>query len=369
MKLTDKTIQVAGLSKITELTGGNKGVVFLLENKSGEKVVIKFQNEAPIGALAGTKIMQQAQASTPNVRLASRVELASISVEVSRLTYECRDACATFAEARSIFKHVLLMDYAEGLTLASLRTENAREFFAVLCDFHFQWELGKILAADVFSGNPDRMFGALVGGGGRLEGWYHEKNTLVTSNRRPVAIDNSFRPGVVSATLPWGRYMQGNSMQWGSVAAACRTLARKEAGLLFDEFVASTLRSHPDPDLLVHVNGKVRPKRSVFVFTVASGACDAMERLLTHGQHWGQSLSDFGATKSLLKQFRIRKRLLRQLAAGRDAEESLKTARNDTAYRKWFLTEQLGMPTKEADDLLLLAIEHYKKYKKERLGI
>jgi hypothetical protein len=366
MKITESPINAAGLTKITQLTGGNKGVLFLLENAAKEKLVVKFQNEDPVEALAGTQIMQRAEASTPNVRQAAKIDVLVISDEVRGMHFRFKEECAAFADAKSQFKYVLLMDFAEGSTLMKVRRDHVEEFFKVLCDVQFAQELGKILAADAFAGNPDRMFGGKIGyAPAGLEGWYHEQNLFVTKDAKPVAIDNAFRPMVTSATLPWGRYVGGHGIQWGSVAPAYETYAMTEAGLLFDKFLSTALSDHPDRKDFV--DKYVRPTRAAFVANVAKGAKAAMQQLLAHGQHWAQSFKTLGAEKKLLDQFRVRKRLLRLIAAGKDPAGSYKTAQNPDEYRKWFLTEELKLSPGEADKLLLKGVEEYKKLKKQHL--
>src|ERR1700680_3688784 len=63
---------------------------------------------------------------------------------------------------------------------------------------------------------------------------------IIVSTGTPVAIDNAFRPELVSTFLKqeqghWGRILTG--YQVGSVAAANEQLAFQEAGLLFDVFL------------------------------------------------------------------------------------------------------------------------------------
>jgi len=272
MKLSENPIQMTGLSKIVQLTGGHKGVLFLFENARNEKLVVKFQDEDPIEALAGTQIMQRAKASTPNVRKASRIDVANISLAVRSKQYELDQQCAALLQAQARFKHVLLMDFAEGSTLEETRRNQVEEFFAV----------------------------------------------------------------------PWGRFMGNQGVQWGSVAAAFHTYARKEAGLLFDIFLSSALSDHPDTQ--EDVAASVRSQRSVFVYHVTNGAVTAMQQLLAPGQNWAMSLRMLGAGDQLVAKFRIRKRLLRQMAAGEDPEDSLATARDPKSGAWGSDRDRGGMP-------------------------
>jgi hypothetical protein len=78
MKLSEKPLVVQPLTRVRELAGGHKGVLFLLENNKPEKLVVKFQKEKPVEALAGTAMLQRVQASTPEVRRAIPLEVERI---------------------------------------------------------------------------------------------------------------------------------------------------------------------------------------------------------------------------------------------------------------------------------------------------
>src|SRR5262249_40029898 len=130
--------------------------------------------------------------------------------------------------------------------------KEVEEFLDVLCEKSFQEALGRILAADAFSGNPDRMFAAYKEFGfpeSSLKGWYHEKNLLIR-NGAPVAIDNCFKPYPPSPrTGPFGAYAP--PFQWGSIAPAFKTHALKEAGLIFDFLIQTAKTNNPDKTDLI----------------------------------------------------------------------------------------------------------------------
>jgi hypothetical protein len=73
------------LKSVTRFGGGNKGYVFLLENKEGGKQVVKFQAEHPAEAMIGTHVMQRAGGETPQVAPVSHGELSTLAEGVGEL--------------------------------------------------------------------------------------------------------------------------------------------------------------------------------------------------------------------------------------------------------------------------------------------
>lgn len=369
MKLSETPIAPGKLIGLRELKGGHKGVLFLLENDGGEKLVVKFQNEPPTEALAGTRIMKVAGGSTPGVRLASRIDVGILLHAVANIAFELAPLRKAFESAKSSFKHVLLMEFAEGATLKAKREDAVDEFLAIIQDQSFQIALGKVIAADAFAGNPDRMFAGKIGFDPKLAGWYHEQNLFMakSSDGSPnaVAIDNAFQPHVFDATAPWGRYLGGMGVQWGSLAAGNVELAKHEAGLLFDLFLSTAKNDHPDAEPQIE---QARSGRLTFQTNVARGAQEAMQALLARGQGWKDKLRKDGATEDTIRSFRIRKRLLRLMAEGEGTEEAtqeaIKDARDDQAYRKWVLVNEYHMASDAADALLLQSLAAYKDFKR-----
>jgi len=370
MKLSEKPVVPGQLTRIRELQGGHKGVLFLLENADGERLVVKFQNEAPTEALAGTRIMKAASGNTPGVRQASTIDVGVLSNAVETVAFALADMRAAFKSAKSRFKHVLLMEFAEGRTLKAMREGFVEEFLAVIQDSGFQIALGRIIAADTFAGNPDRMFAGKLGFDPEPEGWYHEQNLFMarsdTGSPKPVAIDNAFAPHVYEWTAPWGRYLGGMGVQWGSLAAGNVELARQEAGMLYDVFLSTAQQDHPEAEPLIE---NARASKSLFQTNVAMGMQAAMQELLRRGRGWKAKLIKDGATVEAIADFRIRKRVLRRMAHGAGSEEAttqaIKTARDDKAYRKWVLITEYHQADDEADNLLLQSLASYKAFKSQ----
>jgi hypothetical protein len=258
---------------------------------------------------------------------------------------------------------VILMEYAEGTMLLEVRKHRVEEFLRVLCEPTFQMELGKIVAADTFAGNPDRMFAAKVGPvpGQPREGWYHEQNLFVSKGGKPVAIDNAFTPWVHPATLPWGRYLGNAAIQWGSIASACITYAQEEARLLFAKFLATVAKDHPGKRDAIE--GVREQHQAAFVVNFSRAATQTMQALLIRGQRWKKSLTECGAEEKILKAFRVRVRVLRQVSHGVDPTTAAERAENDAEYRKWVLTSEFGLEVEEADELLKKGHREYKKFK------
>jgi hypothetical protein len=79
VKISEKPIQPGTLTKVKELTGGHKGMVFLLENKAGDKLVVKFQHEPTFEAIGGTAVMKKGRCETPGVREATAAEFNTLA--------------------------------------------------------------------------------------------------------------------------------------------------------------------------------------------------------------------------------------------------------------------------------------------------
>lgn len=151
--------------------------------------------------------------------------------EAANLLKQALEKAANFDE-RKAFKQVVLMDFAQGQDLEKMaqRHDFKQE---VLVNPEFQKQLGKIMAADAFTGNPDR-FAARIDprnpNSGQIHGWYNQNNLIIEgtgANIKLKAIDNDFRPGAnVDGETVYGGDLHGG--QWGSVAAASSQHFKRE---------------------------------------------------------------------------------------------------------------------------------------------
>jgi hypothetical protein len=117
MKITENPIKPGTLTVVRKLTG-YKGVVFLLENTVGEKLVVKFQNEAPVEATAGRRILNHVGESTPTVRLATHFDVRFLSLAVQSLDpFQFREVWEDFLAAVQNYQHVLLMEQVKSITV------------------------------------------------------------------------------------------------------------------------------------------------------------------------------------------------------------------------------------------------------------
>jgi hypothetical protein len=358
MNLQEDVIVPGTLEKIVALTGGQKGKPFILENTAGEKVVVKFQKENPADALAGSHILAKAEVRTPKIRLLKPDELPVLSAAVETLRDRFGTVVYAYAEAQRQFQHALVMDFVEGAsTLKDLRKGTLIEFLTVICDAEFQRELGKIIAADAFAGNFDRMYALRAGN--NVVGWYHEQNTLI-SNGKPVAIDNGFNPYVFDKIAPWGQYVGNAGFQTMSLASAEKGLAKIEAGALFDKFMESALSDHPDEHSHIDV---AKGRKQAFIEQVSHTATETMKQLLKRGQHWKGQFTNQGIEEKVLGKFSRRKKILRMLAAGIAPDIAVSNTGDPAAegYRKFVLVSELGLTDIEAEQILQKPIDEYKK--------
>ena len=358
MNLQEDVIAPGIMKSLVKLTGGQKGEPFILGNTAGEQVVVKFQEENPADALAGSHILAKAKVRTPKIRLLKPNELPILSAAVETLRDRFGPVVDAYMGAQRKFSHALVMDYVEGAsTLKDLRKGALIEFLAVICDGEFQGELGKIIAADAFAGNFDRMYAIRKGDG--VVGWYHEQNTLV-AQKKPVAIDNGFSPHVFGQLAPWGQYVALAGFQVMSLASAHKKFAEMEAGALFDKFMASALSDHPEEQSNIDI---ARGRRSSFIDQVSRTATETIKQLLTRGQHWKEQFAVQGIGEQVLGKFSQRKKILRMLAAGIAPEIAVSNtgAPDGKGYRKFVLVSELGLTDIEAEQILQEPIAEYKK--------
>ena len=376
MSPSEDPIQPGQLVQVVPLKGGQKGKPFVLKNTANEEVVVKFQNEAPAEALAGSYALAQANAATPEIRLLRKEEVETLKTAVLQVAAVDKEV-TEFLEASTKFQHAVVMGYVKGETLKAARKQDLAVFLTVICDTQFQMELGKILAADALVGNADRMFGNLtdkkiarqkVGRPKKedtyfVEGWYHEQNTLIR-NKLPVAIDNGFKPDYVEGFFPFGRYIYHVGLQFGSFASSAQKYAEAEAGALFDVFLSTALLDHPNDHEEINVT---KGRRQSFVEQVSRSATDTMKILLTRGKHWRQHFRDFGIANDALDSFRKRKRILRMLAAGVAPDIAI-TLTGNHEYHKWVLTTEFGETEAAAEEMLKDGVERYRALKQARLN-
>jgi hypothetical protein len=198
-----------------------------------------------------------------------------------------------------------------------------------------------MVAADTFAGNPDRMFAGILGFTKTPKGWYHEQNTFIGGTagaRRPVAIDNAFSPSVLSMQVPWGRYLAGTGIQTGSFASATPELSLQEGEMLFKALLKTAEEDHRDDEAIMQRIANIRATEGgTFAANFSKGATEAIQLLLTRGQHWKRQFAADGANDELLQLFKIRKRVIRLVSVGKSPAQAKEIASNDTEYRKWIV--------------------------------
>jgi len=373
MDLNETPIKPGELTELTELEGGRRGRVFLLKNSIGQQLVIKFQKESTSSPVAATHILQKARAMTAKAEKAEPADLDAISngiKESAKLKFLEREWNG--ARADRSMPHALLMDFVEGQTIKSMLSQEWREVLEVITDETFQVQLGRILAADVFAGNNDRMFGAYRSMTAQQPtGWYNEGNLFIAKDKtgkspKPVAIDNAFEPMQVMEIwdkFPWGAKM--GFMSFGSLAPANEKLAWQEAGLLFEAFLEAAKESNSglQPEIT-----NLESTKTTFQRNVSFGAKQAISELLARGQGWKEQISLQGIDYKVMGAFRIRKRVLRQVSQGiEDVAKAIATANDVNQYRKWVLTHEYKVAELDMEPLLATE-DSYKKFKRGKIN-
>jgi hypothetical protein len=309
---------------------------------------------------------QKAGANTPRVRPATHFDFLRLNDALEPLNAGATAGVVTqFRQAKTTFENILLMDFAEGQTIMRVMDEDPQRLGEALKDRQFQFSLGRLLAADALSGNPDRAMAITTKGGG-VRGWYHEQNLFIHQTEgtwgkyAAVAIDNAFAPTVTNMTKPFGKIL-GAGVQYGSMAAASTGHFEEEAGLLYDRILEELLKRHDDVAELV---GDLRPHRAEFADNVARTAELVMNNTIgKHGQGWKQQLRKGGATEENIQDFSHRKRYMRLLRLGCEPELAHEVALDDTAYHKFILTEEKGYSETKAEATLKRGKSAYRRAK------
>lgn len=354
-------VQQPAVAAVAKLTGGLKGEVFKVDFNDGSSQVIKLQNESPVAAIAGTKIVQEAGVLAPNI-----VDLggpgALPRAEMAAMVGRCNGPAAAEL-ARQLrgnkFPQAVNMEFAPGLDLGK-RMKEADFKQNVLLSPRFQDQLGRLFAADAVAGNPDRMYAARTPDQG-LMGFYNKGNLKIHGQGDAlelIAIDNEFNPGAqflggiegISDEDLHG--LHAGVRQVGSKAAASPLHASHEIGLVVDQMCK---------DAGVQLAPEEREK---FIANVQKANAAAIARLLAPAQGRRQQLQDIGVNQKDLDDFARHKRGLRMLgknapaAGGHDLSvgEKLKMAAGSDknhrqGYRAYMGKEAVAgdLPERAAD--------------------
>jgi hypothetical protein len=366
MNLVEDPISPGKLVEIEQFTDGLKGQTFSLKNASGEKVVVKFQKESPAAALAGTFVLKKAGAATPTMRALRPVERTGLKTAAECMANDDVAVIQSFIKASgdtSWWPNAVVQEFSDASTLKhSLAKTRVGTFLTVICDKDFQAKLGRIIAADSFVGNPDRMFAGTPLGSAAIKGWYNEGNTLISSKSNihtPVAIDNGFAPSypkAMAVKAPWGLLGMITSL-----ASPVTKYAEEEAGLLFDKFMETASKNDADSSDSIAV--VKQSHRESFIKEVSRSATATMQALLVRGQQWKAQFRSHGISQETLEQFKIRKRILRLLSMGKEPNIAVTTTGN-VEYKRMILEDEFKKVL-TADQLVTEALEKFYKEVKQ----
>lgn len=413
------TFDAARLREIRKLGGGKMGAPFLLADEADTQLVVKFQKEATSRTRAAAHILDRAGANPPKVSSVDNRSLAVLFAAVSSRG----DAGAEFLRVAGSrdekYQHAVAQELAPGKDLDDL-SKDPTQLFATLGHRSFQKSLGRIFAADVFSGNSDRMNPMEEGG------WVHPNNLKVdfADPDNPVArpIDSDFAPQMPLSGSPWGN--RGQQPDFQAVTAANGKMLRKSGRHLFD-YILKYAKSPGNPDgqpsqeqsdryqqglaaatdkrLLHQSRAKHRslgktaevsqqlaaadleqvkkdPKQYAaaqaehvkwlkrkFARNFQRGGTSARDSLLRRGQGWQRQLREKGIDEESLGRFRERKRYLRLLNAGLDPNDAFQAAQRSNEpqkrdqYRRLVLKHEKGLRDEPHIEHLITHPDEYKK--------
>ena len=274
------------MKDIEKLQDGQKGIVFKVTADDGTQKVIKLQQENPSRAVVGTALLMQAGVNTAAILPVKDEKLGQLQQDVQAYldanegsdvdlsaAQQLTQALAAVSNpaASPAFGNVVEMDFVRGRDLQKAVQEP--DFKQLLTNPSFQRQLGQIMAADAFTGNPDRFAARADTGanpGDSVKGWYNQNNLIIEGRGDDVqlkAIDNDFRPGAnVDSENVFGGAAHGG--QWGSVAAANSQQFKREVFAVIER-------------LETEANVRLSPQEiKDFITQATEGAQETMDTLL-----------------------------------------------------------------------------------------
>jgi hypothetical protein len=407
-------VQPGFLMGVTRLTGGKVGSLFNLTNMSKENLVVKFQEEDPARTIIGTEIMKKAGVKAPSLRVASDNDKNAIEKSVKgmqkgysrmkkmdsesetlpnspKLTMlgsspepeqtkkkkpaSPEQTLTQYLDDAAKFSHMLLMEFVMGEKAGTPSLSGHQptdDFEKALHTPAFQVQLGRMLAADAFAGNSDRLHGILTRSmtseGMDESAWFNGGNILLQSDQGKFiqwAVDNDFSPGKKKA------YPISKGAMQASLAAAIPVEFAKEAGMIYDSLMGKKSKPEKLIKLGLFSSKKTKQKRKeqlkqlkqwkewntnrqLFINNLSKGAFLAMRGLLKRGQSWKQLIRDKGGSEDMVNDFRIRKRLLHLIKGGVEARRAHGMATKPDLYRKWVLETEFKLSKEVAADAVYL---------------
>lgn len=312
--------------------------------------------------------MSKAGVAVPKVASTRRESVRSLHAAVRGLRGKDAKEFRRYARGKgggtgTSLPHVVEQDFVGGGDLEEL-AKQPKDLVAALAGRKFQASAGRIFAADVFSGNVDRLNPGAPG-----EGAFVHANNLraepgADSRLRARPIDNASTPFIGGGPWALGQVgLENMRSAFQSVGAANDDLLTKSGTALFDQLlkeaegvpmkegkfgtspqelgdalISHHLRSQHDPtkstpqeidtkvgdrlkalkaDEAEYANARKAAHehlRGAFVENFAEGGARARTRLLKRGQGWKTELRQYGVGNTALEEFRQRKRFQRRWA-------------------------------------------------------
>jgi hypothetical protein len=395
LAMTETPIDATNLTEIRMLQGGRVGKVYLIKNATGQQIIVKLQGEDTSRTVMGTQILKQAGVPVPETRVAAPGDIGNIAAGLTSLKATNPDYTAVvdgyFADiAGGEYPNVLVMDFVQGEALEhdEIQTRlgrddeeitekvrvRAADLVPAMLSFEFQQDLGRMMAADAFAGNADRMH-AYQGGvfieDNALSIYYNPGNILMARGEggatRAWAIDNDFKPGEMRS-FPYGKKASDPS-----VAVTMRDEFEKEVAAIYDVFVNEPDKTQEEAEQLTRLRAvgefftrgakqrrlqalarrnrermrlwhEWQANRTTFVTTVVNNAQSTLDVLMMRGQNWKGQIARAGGDAGTIEKFHIRKRYLHMLRGGVPARRAWVDAKDQTAYHTWRLQHDFKLP-------------------------
>ena len=367
----ENPVYVGKLAKIERLTGGKQGEVFRLQNAAGQQLVVKLQDQRPAGALLGAQVLQKVGALTPGLRQATWRDRLRIWLRLQQLKWKTpglKDLIGTFLRGAKKFKYMLLMAFVSGKKSGErgFHLSWDAQFQKAILSPSFQKELGRILAADAFMGNADRIHQYKTDD--QMVIYYNPGNLLFAENAKgeyhAYAIDNEFDPSNLKS------YPYGASHTAPSIAAVRQQLFRPEVEAIFRDIIDQPEKKARLGKIKMLWNSSQykewEKQKKNFVATVLDSAEQAMKILFERGQGWKKQIQK---ARGDAEAFRIRKRYMRMVRSGMDIRQARPMAEDKAKYRQWVLVKEFGLSEEAARKIVAGGDRKYKQFMHARRGV
>jgi Actin-fragmin kinase, catalytic len=325
-EVNDSTCDVIDLNQLVSIEmpqQGRRGAVFILTDSNKRKLVVKFQENRPYGAAIGTKILQQVGANPPKLSIATSEQLTDIKRGLKNIiSLRYKENVKKYLFEQKHKPHAILQDLAPGKSIGKTIDSEPIELLNALLEKQFQNDLGRIMAADQFVGNSDRLQGETNMKKDKQWGFFNAGNLFIDRTEqgfRAIGIDNDFKPTIwKKGGYPLGTYLVYR--RTASMAVSNEKTFSQEVNLIVDRIIQEVHIKHPATSLeLASKIEEVNKSRNEILQGITMGAKAALDILLPKrkqpkGEGWKRRIvQEGGGSKQEYEMWKKRKKEMQKL--------------------------------------------------------